>query len=129
MQDTHFSPQPNDDEALWDVIEITAEKPTKYKVKWDGIDPTTGKAWKQSWVAKADCTDDLKIAWINKIQAKAQPKGMTLFKIIMLVSSDYVVEKSHIEASAASMGLLASTSSQKLVPPRYQAQTSEHGML
>jgi hypothetical protein len=57
---------------LWDVIEITAEQGSKYKVKWAGTDPQTGKPWGQSWVAKRDCTDGLVGAWKMKQQKRKE---------------------------------------------------------
>lgn len=75
--DTQFVPQEDDDEILWEVIEITAEKPKTYKVKWAGINPKTKKPWAQTWVSKHDCTDDLVHAWKVK-QAKAKKKGTSL---------------------------------------------------
>jgi hypothetical protein len=63
LPDTQFVFKEGDDEALWDVIEITAEKDRQYKVRWAGTDPATGKPWPQSWVAKHDCTDILVEQW------------------------------------------------------------------
>ncbi|RPD57025.1 hypothetical protein L227DRAFT_236285 [Lentinus tigrinus ALCF2SS1-6] len=68
---TQFVPKENDDETLWDVIEITAERAKEYRVRWAGNDPATGKPWAQSWVPKHDCTDELIRDW--KI-AKAKKK-------------------------------------------------------
>lgn len=68
---TQFVPQEDDEETLWDVIEITGERTNQYKVRWAGNDPATGKPWAQSWVPKHDCTDDLIRDW--KI-AKAKKK-------------------------------------------------------
>jgi hypothetical protein len=69
--DTQFVPQENDDELLWEVLGITAEQGNNYRVRWAGIDPQTGKPWKQSWVHKHDCTDVLVRAWKVK-QAKSR---------------------------------------------------------
>ncbi|KDQ55532.1 hypothetical protein JAAARDRAFT_37546 [Jaapia argillacea MUCL 33604] len=63
---TQFVPQEDDEETLWEVEEITAEKPTQYKVKWAGLDPATGKRWPQSWVPKHDCTNILVEEWKKK---------------------------------------------------------------
>ncbi|GLB40913.1 hypothetical protein LshimejAT787_0901280 [Lyophyllum shimeji] len=71
---SQFVPQENDEEVLWEVIEITAEKPKFYKVRWAGVDPKTGKPWPQSWVEKRDCTDDLVLEWKRK-QALKKKKG------------------------------------------------------
>ena len=71
--ETQFVPQEDDDETLWEVIEITAEKGKLYKVRWKGIDPNTQKPWPQSWVAKHDCTDDLVRDW--KLRQAKKKKG------------------------------------------------------
>jgi hypothetical protein len=74
---TQFIPQSDDEETLWKVIEITAERPKQYKVKWEGINPDTGKPWAQSWVPKSDCTDDLRKVWKMKLNdTKKGGKGM-----------------------------------------------------
>ncbi|KAF8552803.1 hypothetical protein OG21DRAFT_1485924 [Imleria badia] len=65
-RETQFVYQPGDEDVLWEVKEITAERGKKYKVRWAGFDPATGKPWAQSWVAKHDCTDDLVVAWKAK---------------------------------------------------------------
>jgi hypothetical protein len=66
-----FIPFADDEENLWEVLEIIGEQTGWYQVKWAGKDPTTGKTWAPSWVPKVDCTDDLKEAWMTK-QAKAE---------------------------------------------------------
>jgi hypothetical protein len=63
---TQFVPQEDDEEQLWEVIEITGERDREYRVRWAGTDPTTGKPWAQSWVPKHDCTDDLVLSWKRK---------------------------------------------------------------
>jgi hypothetical protein len=70
--DTQFVPR--EDDVLWQVIEIIAEKGDKYKVSWAGNDPDTSKPWPPSWVFKRDCTDDLVRDWKRK---KALKKGNT----------------------------------------------------
>ncbi|OSD03281.1 hypothetical protein PYCCODRAFT_1467141 [Trametes coccinea BRFM310] len=67
---TQFIPKENDDEELWDVIEILEEKGRKYKVRWAGIDPKTKKPWDPTWVYKYDCTDKLIREWKKKKKAK-----------------------------------------------------------
>ena len=74
--ETQFIPQENDAETLWEVIEITAEKGKKYRVRWKGDDPKTQKPWPQSWVAKHDCTDDLVLDW--KLRQAKKKKGNCL---------------------------------------------------
>ena len=68
--ETQFIPQEDDDQTLWEVIEITAEKGKAYKVRWKGVNPNTQKPWPQSWVAKHDCTDDLVRHWKLKKNKK-----------------------------------------------------------
>jgi hypothetical protein len=68
--ETQFVPQEDDDETLWEVIEITAEKAKEYKVRWKGVDPKTRRPWPQSWVAKHDCTDDLVRDWKLRLAKK-----------------------------------------------------------
>ena len=67
--ETQFIPQENDNETLWEVVEILAERGNRYKVLWAGVDPSTDKPWAPSWVAKHDCTDELIKNWKRK-QAK-----------------------------------------------------------
>ncbi|CDO72980.1 hypothetical protein BN946_scf185007.g34 [Trametes cinnabarina] len=69
---TQFVPQENDEEDLWDVLEILEERGRKYKVRWAGIDPSTKKPWAPSWVPKHDCTDDLIHEWKKKKAAKKE---------------------------------------------------------
>ncbi|KAJ6618209.1 hypothetical protein B0H10DRAFT_1795962 [Mycena sp. CBHHK59/15] len=79
-RDTQFSSHESDAEHLYDAVEIVAEKRGLYLVKWDGVDPTTGKPWPNSWTHKRDCTDDLVQAWKLKQSRKRreaqQRKGM-----------------------------------------------------
>ncbi|RDB16449.1 hypothetical protein Hypma_002839 [Hypsizygus marmoreus] len=74
-RETQFVPQEDDDEVLWEVIEITAEKGRQYKVRWAGVDPSTRKPWAQSWVPKRDCTDDLVLEWKRKQVLKKKEGG------------------------------------------------------
>ena len=60
---TQFEPGIDDNETLWSVLEIIKEDKKRYLVKWEGIDPDTGKPWDPSWVPKRDCTDDLIYEW------------------------------------------------------------------
>ncbi|KAH7925228.1 hypothetical protein BV22DRAFT_975672, partial [Leucogyrophana mollusca] len=48
---------------LYEVLEITAERGNKYRVRWAGKDPATGKPWPLDWVPKSDCTPDLVKGW------------------------------------------------------------------
>ena len=89
--ETQFVPAENDDEQLWDVIEILEEKGKRYKVKWAGNDPSTGKPWKASWVGKHDCTNDLIHAWkVKQAQKKREAerrKSGTSFHCPVLMAS------------------------------------------
>lgn len=71
--ETQFIPREDDDETLWEVLEITAEKGKCYRVRWKGVDPATNKPWAQSWVPKHDCTDDLVRDW--KLRQARKKKG------------------------------------------------------
>ncbi|KAG6332666.1 hypothetical protein ID866_6420, partial [Astraeus odoratus] len=64
--ETQFVSQADDEELLYEVEEITAERGNKYKVRWAGVDPATGKPWPQDWVNKRDCTDSLVMEWKKK---------------------------------------------------------------
>lgn len=64
--DSQFVPQENDDETLWEVIEILAERKHQYRVRWDGINPATNNPWAPSWVPKHDCTHKLVHEWKKK---------------------------------------------------------------
>ncbi|KAJ3720582.1 hypothetical protein C8R42DRAFT_582513 [Lentinula raphanica] len=61
--ETQFIDLPDDDVNLWDALEIVGESATRFKIKWDGIDPATGRRWLDSWVQKHDATPDLVKAW------------------------------------------------------------------
>lgn len=66
-----FQPRDDDDESLWDVIDILKEKKRHYFVNWAGVDPQTGKPWAPSWVAKGDVTDDLVERWKKQKKERA----------------------------------------------------------
>jgi hypothetical protein len=104
-QERQFIPQDDDDEKsvclfvvlcfsamisqlyrsrLWEVIEITAEYGNKYKVKWAGVDPLTGKPWEQSWVPKHDCTHNLVTGWEMKKQKSKEMKAQRRSLFLLL---------------------------------------------
>lgn len=60
---------PKDDDDLWEVIEITDERETTYRVRWAGTNPKTRKPWPLQWVPKEDVTNDLVITW-KQVRAK-----------------------------------------------------------
>ena len=82
---TQFNP--HGEGELWDVVEILAEKGPRYLVKWAGIDESTGKPWKNSWVKKTDTTDDLIHEWKRKKGAKRRESGMCLVPLNAVVAS------------------------------------------
>lgn len=84
-RETQFVPQEDDEDVLWEVIEITAEQKRHYKVRWAGIDPKTRKPWAQSWVSKRDCTDDLVLEWKQKqrLRRKEQKRIKRAFPSII----------------------------------------------
>jgi hypothetical protein len=55
-----------EDEAnkLWKVLGIVAERKNKYKIRWEGDDPATGKPWPNSWTMKEDVTSDVIEEWL-----------------------------------------------------------------
>jgi hypothetical protein len=67
--ESQFVPRDDDEELLWEVEEIVAEKPGYYKVRWCGLDPKTSKPWPLDWVKRHDCTPNLVAEWkINKAE-------------------------------------------------------------
>jgi hypothetical protein len=72
---SQFVPQSGDEENLWEILGIIAEKGTKYKVKWAGEDPKTGKPWGNSWVKKSDVTPDVVDEWKEKQAQKLRRKS------------------------------------------------------
>lgn len=75
--ETQFEPQSNDDDVLWEVIEIVAERGKKYRVRWAGNDPKTGRPWPLDWVPKHDCTDHLVGEWKRKKALKGRRSSKT----------------------------------------------------
>lgn len=75
-----FVPREGDEDDLWEVIEIVAERGREYRVRWAGVDPRTNKPWPLDWVPKSDCTPDIVKAWKQKKaekEAKKKGKGKT----------------------------------------------------
>lgn len=71
-QETQFIPRSDDDETLWQVEAVLAEKGSLYLIKWAGKD-SYGKPWENSWVPKHDVTDDCIQEWKAK-KAKNQQR-------------------------------------------------------
>ncbi|KZT75049.1 hypothetical protein DAEQUDRAFT_720259 [Daedalea quercina L-15889] len=61
-------------EPMWQVIEILAERGNRYRVKWAGNDPATGKPWAPSWVNKQDCTSQLIDGWNREKELRRRRK-------------------------------------------------------
>jgi hypothetical protein len=56
----------------WEVVEIVEEDAGKrFRVRWAGKDPKTGKPWPLDWVPYSHCSSDLIKDWEKK-------KGVTL---------------------------------------------------
>ncbi|KAN0130082.1 hypothetical protein V8E53_012027 [Lactarius tabidus] len=52
-----------DEETWWEVIEIVAEEGKRYRVRWAGKDPKTGKPWPLSWIPSSHCSSELIKEW------------------------------------------------------------------
>ncbi|CAE6437595.1 unnamed protein product [Rhizoctonia solani] len=77
--ETQFEAHSDDEEHLFNVERILAEKGRKYLVQWEGLDPTTGEKWAPDWVPKTDCTDDLITDWkLEKARMKQKGKGTSI---------------------------------------------------
>ncbi|KAJ1306539.1 hypothetical protein OPQ81_007540 [Rhizoctonia solani] len=77
--ETQFESHSDDEENLYSVERILAEKGGKYLVQWEGIDPTTGEKWAPDWVPKTDCTDDLIADWkLEKAKMKQKQRVMSV---------------------------------------------------
>ncbi|KAJ3549108.1 hypothetical protein NMY22_g997 [Coprinellus aureogranulatus] len=74
-EESQFVPQSGDEENLWEIVGIIREKGNKYKVKWAGEDPKTGKPWGNSWVKKSDVTPDVVEEWKEKQAEKGRRKS------------------------------------------------------
>jgi hypothetical protein len=58
---------PNSDEGTWwEVVEIVAEEGKRFKVRWAGKDPKTGKPWPLAWVPISHCSPELIKEWEKK---------------------------------------------------------------
>jgi len=60
--DTHFRERDGDEDNLWEVEAIVAERGSRYQVRWAGVDDK-GAPWPLDWVPKEDCTDPLVRKW------------------------------------------------------------------
>jgi len=48
--DSQNMPQPSSQGSWFEALEILAQDGNKFQVSWAGIDPSTGKEWKPTWV-------------------------------------------------------------------------------
>lgn len=72
-EESDFVPQSDDDENMWDIDGIVEEDRGKYKVKWAGENPATGKGWRDSWVKKSEVTPDVAEIWKEEKAKRAGP--------------------------------------------------------
>ncbi|KAH9975414.1 hypothetical protein BGW80DRAFT_1169333, partial [Lactifluus volemus] len=56
-----INPEPN--QKNWQVVEVVAEEGKRYRVRWAGEDPKTGKPWPLAWVPSSYCSPDLVKEW------------------------------------------------------------------
>ncbi|CAE6468958.1 unnamed protein product [Rhizoctonia solani] len=99
--ETQFQSQSDDEENLYNVERILAEKGRKYLVQWEGIDPVTGEKWKPDWVPKTDCTDDLIADW-KREKARMKQKGRgTPFKSVSYMSGSVNAPQSKMSHSVS----------------------------
>ncbi|KAI0300559.1 hypothetical protein B0F90DRAFT_1629563 [Multifurca ochricompacta] len=54
------------EETSWEAVEIVAEDGRRYRVRWAGNDPNTGKPWPLAWVDTSRCSLDLIDEWERK---------------------------------------------------------------
>jgi hypothetical protein len=59
-----INPEPN--QKNWQVVEVVAEEGKRYRVRWAGEDPKTGKPWPLAWVPSSYCSPDLVKEWEEK---------------------------------------------------------------
>lgn len=75
-----INPDPNQ-KICWQVIEIVAEEGKRYRVRWAGKDPKTGKPWPLGWVPSSSCSLDLVKEWEEK---KGANSTITVFECLHL---------------------------------------------
>ncbi|KDN43243.1 hypothetical protein RSAG8_06210, partial [Rhizoctonia solani AG-8 WAC10335] len=120
--ETQFEARSDDEENLYNVEKILAERGGRYLVQWEGVDPTTGEKWAPDWVPKTDCTDDLIADWKREKAAKKQKRGGTSVKSASSASGSVTVvgrsSKSRPESgkSMASRATEASSSTRSRSP-------------
>lgn len=51
------------EEPYWLAIEILQENQTKFLIRWEGTDPTTGLPYEPTWEPKRNANEELRAAW------------------------------------------------------------------
>lgn len=88
--ETQFESQSGDEENLYNVERILAEKGRKYLVQWEGTDPTTGQRWPPDWVPKTDCTNDLIADWKReKAKMKRGQRSVSIKSTCKFITRPY----------------------------------------
>ncbi|SRR6266702_1612829 len=90
-------PVPNE-ETSWEVVEIVAEDGKRYRVRWAGKDPKTGKPWPLSWVPNSHCSSGLIKEWERK---KGAYSSAALLSLIHLLN--HTAKKESSLASSSSL--------------------------
>ncbi|EKM55782.1 uncharacterized protein PHACADRAFT_195835 [Phanerochaete carnosa HHB-10118-sp] len=71
-----FIPKDDDDQTLWEALEITDEDDEAFRIRWAGLNPKTKRPWPLQWVLKEDVTDDLVKAW-RQVKPKRRRSAST----------------------------------------------------
>ncbi|KAJ7182857.1 hypothetical protein C8R43DRAFT_15141, partial [Mycena crocata] len=127
-RETSFSSHESDAEHLYDAIEILKEKKGQYLIKWDGVDPATGKPWPDSWANKRDCTDDIVATWkLKKAQKKKEQQERKAKKVAKTRASTVSRRTQASKASTSRQTASLAPSSRSLrsrtaVPGDYEEQ-------
>ncbi|CAE7229742.1 unnamed protein product [Rhizoctonia solani] len=127
--ETQFEAHSDDEENLYNVEKILAEKGNKYLIQWEGIDPTTGEKWAPDWVPKTDCTDDLIADWKREKAEKKQKGRVPSVKRTLSASGSANTRPSKSRSvsgrSTGSRATEASTSTRSRSPvPRLKTTTT-----
>jgi hypothetical protein len=78
---SRFVPKDTDEQELFNVECIVDERRGEYQVRWEGVNPETGRPWALDWVKKSDCTDDLVAEWKEKKALMTEKKKKKKDKI------------------------------------------------
>ncbi|KAF8876922.1 hypothetical protein BD779DRAFT_1804118 [Infundibulicybe gibba] len=129
-RETQFIPQEDDDENLWEVIEITAQRKDQYRVRWAGLDPKTKQPWPLSWVPRHDCTDELVLKWkLKQAKKKKGDAGRSSLRDSNSIMSKDGRLSSTSKRSDKSRSTSTSTSTTKPTPVPSTSRATVHGEL